>query len=175
MARRSVRVCIAWKSNSTRLLNLSSSMKPEVRQNLKLSLNFLLNTFITVVNTVSHPFHMHGYKLFVMGMGQHPDKSPMTCAHAQDKAGTMPRLSKNKPLKDTISIPSKGFTVFRFKADNPGWWFLHCHYEWHMANGMALVVQVGETDQMVKPPPGFPTCNHYKPKINSDFFTSAPV
>jgi hypothetical protein len=31
-------------------------------------------------------------------------------------------------MKDTISIPSKGFTIIRFKADNPGWWLLHCHY-----------------------------------------------
>lgn len=30
--------------------------------------------------------------------------------------------------KDTISIPSKGYTIFRFKADNPGFWLMHCHF-----------------------------------------------
>lgn len=116
-----------------------------------------------------------------MGMGQHPDMLPMTCEHARQRARKLPKLTRNKPLKDTITIPSKGFTVFRFKADNPGWWFLHCHYgkftvkvnlllifsclEWHMANGMALVVQVGESYQMVTPPLGFPKCNNFTPKL----------
>lgn len=39
--------------------------------------------------------------------------------------------------------------------------------DWHMAVGMGLVVQVGEQDDMVKPPAGFPKCNHYTPDIDS--------
>lgn len=34
-----------------------------------------------------------------------------------------------------------------------------------MAVGMGLVVQVGEADDMVKPPVGFPKCGNYKPQI----------
>lgn len=75
-----------------------------------------------------------------------------------------PRSSGRKyPIKDTISIPSKGFTRFRFRADNPGFWLLHCHYEWHLATGMGLIFQVGETDQMVPPPADFPKCGNYNP------------
>lgn len=88
-------------------------------------------------------------------------------------------------LKDTVSIPSKGFAVFRFKADNPGWWLLHCHFgkflfgcfikhfnitlitEWHFAIGMGLVLQVGEPSEMVTAPKNFPTCNNYLPDIDS--------
>jgi FtsP/CotA-like multicopper oxidase with cupredoxin domain len=66
-----------------------------------------------------------------MGMGQHPDKIPMTVALAKSLMKSR-RLSKSSvrqhAIKDTISIPSKGYTIFRFKADNPGWWLLHCHY-----------------------------------------------
>jgi FtsP/CotA-like multicopper oxidase with cupredoxin domain len=64
-------------------------------------------------------------------MGQHPEGIPMTVALARDmaKKGRLVR-TKNPtlPLKDTISIPSRGYTIFRFKADNPGWWMLHCHF-----------------------------------------------
>lgn len=71
-----------------------------------------------------------------MGMGQHPDKIPMTVELAKQmmmaRVQRLPRIrSKSKtfyPIKDTISIPSKGYTIFRFKADNPGFWLLHCHF-----------------------------------------------
>jgi Multicopper oxidase len=101
-----------------------------------------------------------------MGMGQHPDKIPMTVALAKELAKNHKlELTKTKQhvIKDTISIPSRGYVVFRFKADNPGWWLLHCHFgkiqetmitemfnailvhlEWHMVIGLGLVVKVGE-------------------------------
>lgn len=66
-----------------------------------------------------------------MAMGQRPDKKPMTVELARQM--TMARQFRTASttkhaIKDTISIPSKGYTIFRFKADNPGWWLLHCHY-----------------------------------------------
>lgn len=30
--------------------------------------------------------------------------------------------------------------VIEFLADNPGWWFLHCHIDGHSNNGMAIAV-----------------------------------
>ena len=44
--------------------------------------------------------------------------------------------------KDTVAVPDAGFTVMRFKADNPGVWLLHCHISWHNHVGMAVVLQV---------------------------------
>jgi len=70
--------------------------------------------------------------------------------------------NKFYPVKDTVSIPSGGFTVMRFKADNPGFWIVHCHYEWHANTGMAVVFQVGETHEMVPPPADFPKCRNYR-------------
>ena len=42
---------------------------------------------------------------------------------------------------------------------------MHCHYEWHSATGMALIVQVGDVDNMVKAPPNFPKCRNYMPDV----------
>lgn len=70
------------------------------------------------------------------------------------------------PMKDTISLPSRGYTIFRFKADNPGFWLLHCHFEYHMAVGMGLVVQVGEPEDFVKAPKNFPKCGNFVPDID---------
>ena len=43
--------------------------------------------------------------------------------------------------KDTVMVPYGGYTVIRFIADNPGWWFFHCHIENHQISGMAAVVR----------------------------------
>ena len=48
----------------------------------------------------------------------------------------------NPPQKDTIPVPDAGFVVLRFKADNPGFWFVHCHYAWHNHIGMGFILQV---------------------------------
>ncbi|KAJ8298427.1 hypothetical protein KUTeg_024958 [Tegillarca granosa] len=45
---------------------------------------------------------------------------------------------------------------------NPGFWFFHCHIQFHQNNGMSMVVQVGELNQMPKPPKNFPQCRPWK-------------
>lgn len=44
--------------------------------------------------------------------------------------------------RDTVQIPRRGYVVLRFRADNPGVWLLHCHLLWHLAGGMAMLVDV---------------------------------
>ncbi|XP_058126505.1 uncharacterized protein LOC131280930 [Anopheles ziemanni] len=119
------------------------------------------------VGDLNHPFHLHGYQMFVMELGQ-DRRVPITVEIAQQIARQRLRQRNAAglpPRKDTVSIPSRGYARVRFRADNPGFWLMHCHYEWHTAVGMALVLQVGETDQMVKPPAGFPKCNSYTPPV----------
>ncbi len=70
---------------------------------------------------MAHPFHLHGHYFRVLGR---PDKINL----------------KNPPLKDTITVPANDELVIQFDADNPGKWFFHCHIEWHLGIGMAMVV-----------------------------------
>ncbi|XP_078662977.1 uncharacterized protein LOC144906507 [Branchiostoma floridae x Branchiostoma belcheri] len=67
----------------------------------------------------------------------------------------------NRPKKDTVIVPVGGYVVIRFIADNPGWWFMHCHIEIHQVEGMAMMVKEGTEGQMNPPPPGFPTCGSF--------------
>ena len=48
----------------------------------------------------------------------------------------------------------------------PGYWLMHCHVALHSEVGMIALLKVGDNDQMVKPPPGFPTCGNYNPSEN---------
>ena len=64
---------------------------------------------------------------------------------------------ENPPKRTTVKVPNNGFVIVRFKADNPGMWFFHCHLFSHMRKGQAMIFDV--TDQGIpKVPDNFPTC-----------------
>ncbi|KAF5954244.1 hypothetical protein HYC85_007100 [Camellia sinensis] len=85
----------------------------------------------------NHPIHLHGFNFFVVGRGLgnfNPKTDPMN-------------FNLVDPVeRNTVGVPSGGWTAIRFKADNPGVWFMHCHLEVHTTWGlkMAFVVDNGE-------------------------------
>ncbi|CAG4968642.1 unnamed protein product [Parnassius apollo] len=111
----------------------------------------------------NHPFHLHGHNFRVVGLRRLSNRTTIEEIKAFDEAGLLKRNLKNAPLKDTVTVPDGGYTVIRFKADNPGYWLFHCHIEFHVEVGMALVFKVGEHKDMVPVPPEFPTCGSYMP------------
>ena len=52
-------------------------------------------------------------------------------------------LSTRPILRDTVVVPVNSHLVVRFIANNPGMWFLHCHIDWHLVGGLALVISYG--------------------------------
>ncbi|EHK96357.1 putative Laccase-2 [Glarea lozoyensis 74030] len=93
-----------------------------------------------------HPFHLHGNDFFVLsvheaGIGGY-DEAYNPFDTARPPAGG-PLNTMNPVRKDTIFIPAMGYAVLRFKADNEGLWFFHCHILWHQAVGMAMALHVG--------------------------------
>lgn len=72
---------------------------------------------------MDHPFHLHGHYFSVLG---DPDRPNLTSA----------------PQKDTINIPAGKTVLLEWRAKNPGRWFFHCHIEWHVATGMARVIEI---------------------------------
>jgi FtsP/CotA-like multicopper oxidase with cupredoxin domain len=69
---------------------------------------------------MSHPMHLHGHSFQVIEI----DGKPMKGA-----------------LRDTVLVPGKTSVTVAFDANNPGTWYLHCHVLWHLAAGMATLVQ----------------------------------
>ncbi|XP_011177989.1 uncharacterized protein LOC105209329 isoform X1 [Zeugodacus cucurbitae] len=118
---------------------------------------------------LSHPFHLHGYSYSVIGIGRSPDTSvkKINLKHALDldRRGLLHRQYNLPPNKDTIPVPNNGYVVLRFRADNPGFWFFHCHFLFHITIGMNLVLQVGTNADLPPVPPGFPTCGDHKAPI----------
>lgn len=137
---------------------------------------------------LSHPFHLHGYSFVVVGIGRSPDQTvkKINLKHALDldRRGLLHRQFNLPPYKDTIAVPNNGYVVFRFRADNPGklqkinfetfllspcffpgYWLFHCHFLFHIAIGMNLIVHVGTQRDLPPVPPGFPKCGNHVPPI----------
>ncbi|RCV39319.1 hypothetical protein SETIT_8G214000v2 [Setaria italica] len=101
----------------------------------------------------SNPMHLHGHNIFLLaqGLGNY------------NAAKDVARYNLvNPPVKNTVLVPNLGWAAVRFVANNPGVWFMHCHYEFHLSMGMAAVFIVDDSttaDTSLPPPPAdFPTC-----------------
>ncbi|KAJ4771301.1 Laccase [Rhynchospora pubera] len=106
-----------------------------------------------LLSVESHPFHLHGYNFFIMarGIGNFdPAKDPA-------KYNLV-----DPPERNTVGVPAGGWAAIRFRANNPGVWFLHCHLELHTTWGlkMAFLVEDGNgPDESILPPPNdLPAC-----------------
>lgn len=92
----------------------------------------------------SHPFHLHGHNFQLI------DRAPSYGPNFYDYLAGNPvpydPSTRSKPFpatparRDTFVLPPQGYFVIRFVADNPGVWLFHCHIDWHMAQGLAMLL-----------------------------------
>ncbi|XP_034256148.1 laccase-like isoform X2 [Thrips palmi] len=109
----------------------------------------------------NHPFHLHGHAFRVVALERLGSSINVSEVQRLDAEGRIPRNLRDPPAKDTVTVPDGGYTVLRVHADNPGYWLFHCHIEFHVELGMALVVKVGEHEDMPPVPKGFPQCGDW--------------
>jgi len=70
-----------------------------------------------------HPVHLHGHNF-----------------HVVRSAGNSTYNFNDPVIRDVVSIGNSGDNVtIRFFTDNPGPWFFHCHIDWHLNAGFAVV------------------------------------
>ncbi|KAL5206574.1 hypothetical protein ABZP36_034783 [Zizania latifolia] len=101
----------------------------------------------------SHPMHIHGFNFFILAQG----------FGNYDKNRAVRRFNLVNPQeRNTIALPTGGWAVIRFVADNPGMWYMHCHFDAHISLGLGMVLEVldGPTPETSVPPPpaDFPRC-----------------
>uniref|UniRef100_A0A1I8QBH6 Uncharacterized protein n=1 Tax=Stomoxys calcitrans TaxID=35570 RepID=A0A1I8QBH6_STOCA len=116
----------------------------------------------------NHPFHLHGNAFRVVGMERLGSNVTIEMIKQLDRYNLLKRNLISPPVKDTVTIPDGGYTIIRFEAYNPGFWLFHCHIEFHAEIGMALVLKVGNNDQMLPVPKNFPTCHDYMPQEDDE-------
>ncbi|KAG6872384.1 hypothetical protein C0995_010136 [Termitomyces sp. Mi166 len=85
-----------------------------------------------------HPFHLHGHTFDVIR-----------------SAGSLTYNYANPVRRDVVSSGGLFDNVtIRFRTDNSGPWFLHCHIDWHLELGLAIVLaeDVPGTSAVTTPP-----------------------
>lgn len=88
-------------------------------------------------DTGKHPFHLHGHIFEVYERG--PDYGDADEPVPYNESA--PYTPREHPLfRDTLYVRPQSYFVIRFKADNPGVWFFHCHIEWHLLQGLAITM-----------------------------------
>lgn len=123
----------------------------------------------------NHPFHLHGHDFRVVAMERiQPTGVSVEQIKQLDESGGIKRRLSGAPVKDTITVPDGGYTVIRFVANNPGFWIFHCHIEFHVEVGMALIFKVGDYNQMPPLPKDFPTCSDYLPSPGFNHDNNTP-
>ena len=95
-----------------------------------------------VVNNMDpglHPFHLHGhtFQLISRSEGTDDDENPQIYNALNPHHTNFP---EHPLVRDTVMVNSNGFAVLRFKANNPGVWFFHCHVDWHLEQGLAITL-----------------------------------
>ncbi|KIJ44817.1 multicopper oxidase [Sphaerobolus stellatus SS14] len=124
-----------WMINNTQyipptiptLLNIianGASMQGDFGQNENtFILPFNSSIEIALVGGAGHAFHLHGHAFDVIRSAS---------------GGTVNLI--DPPRRDVVAT---GGTVdpvrIRFRTDNPGPWFLHCHLDFHLEGGLAVV------------------------------------
>ncbi|KAK3101843.1 hypothetical protein FSP39_006762 [Pinctada imbricata] len=142
----------------------------------------------------SHPIHLHGHSFYLLkiGFGNYrsdasfeSETTDLRCSGTKQFCNSMSwanptwtgnsveGININNPiLKDTVIVPSGGYVVIRFKADNPGPWFFHCHIDLHNTNGMGMVIDEARSFYTSRIPKGFPRCGNFA--FDGTFKTGGP-
>ncbi|KAF9665170.1 hypothetical protein SADUNF_Sadunf16G0094200 [Salix dunnii] len=106
-----------------------------------------------IISPENHPVHLHGFNFFGVGrgVGNYNPKTDPTNFNLVDPVE-----------RNTIGVPSGGWVAIRFRADNPGVWFMHCHLEVHTTWGLKMAFLVdngkGPNESTLPPPSDLPKC-----------------
>ncbi|XP_053625627.1 uncharacterized protein LOC128683739 [Plodia interpunctella] len=94
----------------------------------------------------SYTFHLHGYSMLVVATGQNADK-PLSNEefHKLDADQKINRNLINPPIKDTVVVPNKGYTIIRVRIDKPGSWMLECRSCGQSSIPAAVLIHVPQT------------------------------
>ena len=114
--------------------------------------------------TEMHPWHLHGFSFYVVGMGDGIYK----------EEEDVPTYNLENPIRrDTFTLFPGGWTAIRFRASNVGVWPFHCVIPPHLVMGMETLLVVSP-NRLGPPPPASQSCGEtslskdYSVKVDTD-------
>ncbi|QPG75623.1 hypothetical protein FOA43_002980 [Brettanomyces nanus] len=88
-------------------------------------------------DTGKHPFHLHGHVFQVVERGPSYLDEDEPVPYNESAPYDAPEYPMRR---DTFYVNPQSYFVLRFKANNPGVWFFHCHIDWHLIQGLGLTI-----------------------------------
>ncbi|KUL88246.1 hypothetical protein ZTR_05057 [Talaromyces verruculosus] len=112
---------------------------------IQLPINSTIDIILMIANdsmdTMGHPVHLHGHKFWIVGSGTG------NFPYASVRDAPQGVINLHDPMyRDTADIPASGWLAIRFVTDNPGAWLMHCHMQYHLLSGFALVFVEGANE-----------------------------
>lgn len=123
---------------------------------ISLPFNETVEIAINSIDHMRHPWHLHGHWFQVVSIGTrnigplHWNK-PDTDSMKKYKEDISYWNQSNVPMmRDSINIQGHSYAVIRFTTNNPGYWLLHCHVDWHMMKGLGVILSSGTENIQIK-------------------------
>ncbi|KAL3426474.1 multicopper oxidase [Phlyctema vagabunda] len=104
--------------------------------------NYTNNEWIYLVlhglggKTTAHPIHLHGHDFALLEQASNKTWDPYN----------MDLKLNNPPRRDVVLLPTDGYVVIAFKADNPGPWLIHCHIAFHISKGLGMQIMEDQAE-----------------------------
>ena len=145
-------------------LSTNAEIYGEFTHSFVLEHNDVVQIVLNNNDTGSHPFHLHGHNFQLVQRA--PSYGPTFYDNLNGDPipydPTNHTAFPNTPARrDTFVLPPHGFFVIRFVADNPGVWFFHCHIDWHLSQGLGMLMIEAPTqmqERMSIPQQHFDVC-----------------
>ncbi|CAL9736014.1 iron transport multicopper oxidase Fet3p [Monosporozyma servazzii] len=99
----------------------------------------IVEIIVNNLDTGTHPFHLHGHVFQTLVRDVAYDADNGEDPHPYDP-NDHPDYPKSPMERDTIFLRPQSNFVIRFKANNPGVWIFHCHIEWHILQGLSIIL-----------------------------------
>ncbi|KAF3336337.1 laccase-15-like protein [Carex littledalei] len=123
------------KSTKVKVLEYNTTVEIVFQQNNILS------------GAANQPLHLHGHSFYVIGRG---------FGNFENTTDPLSYNLVDPPFVNTVGVPQNGWATIRFRATNPGVWYMHCHFEPHSIWGMDVVFITkngNSTEAKILPPP----------------------
>ncbi|CAL5337402.1 unnamed protein product [Camellia sinensis] len=129
---RNRRIIMTSKSTKVKKLKFNSTVEMVLQNTASLGIEM-------------HPMHLHGFNFHVLAQG-FGNYDPINDAKNFNLI--------NPQARNTIGVPTRGWVVIRFQANNPGIWLMHCHMDAHLPWGLSMAFEVenGPTPSTTLPP-----------------------
>ena len=95
-------------------------------------------TFLTHHHAPQIHLHGHDFAILAQRNDSHFPTDPKDLTLKLD----------NPPRRDVVLLPTDGYAVIAFRADNPGPWLAHCHIASHAGGGLALQIMERQRDAL---------------------------